>query len=106
MNIFRNFKNKCLAKPPSAQKGEINHTPIDRFTLVHFIIGLAYGLLGLGFWIVLFLAVVWEIIENPLKANFQSAFPRGTADTLQNAVVDCIAVVLGWALVSHMVNVA
>lgn len=103
---FNKYKDKFLLKPPPSKIGEINYSFIDRFTLVHLIIGIVYGLLELNFWMMIFLAIAWELIENPLKANFSFAFPRGTADRLQNAVFDCIAVVLGWALAVYLVNMS
>ncbi len=93
------FKNKLPWKPTPAKTGEINYHMFDRFTLIHFMIGCAYGFMGLEFWLVLCLAIVWELIEDPLKFYFPRIFPHGTSDTIQNAVCDCIAVSLGWALI-------
>ncbi len=95
-------KRRIKLKPPPAKSGEINHSFIDRFTLVHFMIGVAYSLLGLDGWTVIILSVVWEIVENPLKATFPFIFPHGTADTLRNAVGDCLAVFLGWLSVGAL----
>ena len=97
--MLRKITKYFTLKPPLALKGEINYTATDRFTAVHFSIGLLYGLLGLRFGVVLFLSIAWELIENPLKANFPRIFPRGTADTFQNAFFDCIAVILGWTTI-------
>jgi uncharacterized metal-binding protein len=88
-------------KPEPAEAGEINQVFFDRFTIAHFLIGCAYGWLQLGFWLTLFLAVVWELIENPLKVALPKMFPRGTADSLRNMVSDTIAVLTGWYLVTH-----
>ena len=96
------FLKKLFLKPPPAKKDEVNYPLIDRFTLVHFIIGVGYGLLGLGFGWTLFLAIAWELIENPLKVHLPFIFPHGTADTLQNSVGDSLAVILGWALIHFM----
>lgn len=100
--MIKKFK-KYLQKPPLAKEGEINHVAIDRFTFVHFFIGIAYGLLGFEFWLAFLLALAWEIIENPLKFNFPVVFPRGTADTIQNAIFDIAAVMLGWALIVRFI---
>ncbi len=90
------IRKTFLPKPPLAKKGEINYPFIDRFTFVHFMIGVGYGSLGLGFGLVVLLALAWELLENPLKAYFPFIFPHGTADTLQNSVGDSLAVILGW----------
>ena len=89
---------KWFQDPPAAKPGEINHTLFDRFTLVHFAIGVAYGLLGLGLWSTLALAIVWELIENPMKFHLPLIFPHGTKDTLQNSTGDSLAVMAGWFL--------
>lgn len=87
-----------MIKPSPAKKGEINYPFIDRFTFVHFMIGFGYGLIGFNFWVVFFLAIFWELIENPLKAHLSFIFPHATKDTLQNSVGDSLAVILGWII--------
>lgn len=67
-------------------------------------IGVCYGWLGLRFLPVILLALAWELIENPLKAYLPFIFPHGTADTLQNALGDCLAVFSGWAVWNYFVN--
>lgn len=82
--------------PPPAKKGEVNYSLVDRFTLAHAAIGVAYGAMGLGFPLVLILAVGWEVVENPLKAYLPRLFPGGTADTFANIIGDVVAVICGW----------
>lgn len=90
------FKKIFFPDLPVAKKGEVNYPFIDRFTLAHCMIGFAYGWFELGLVMVIFLAVFWEFVENPLKARLPFIFPHATADTLQNAVGDTLAVLLGW----------
>lgn len=85
--------------PPLSKPGEVNHDFVDRFTLVHAVIGLAYALAGFGFVSVLVLTVAWELVENPLKACLPRLFPNATADTLRNAVGDVLASLAAWGLV-------
>jgi|GEM_PF-2357160 len=92
------WMHEILRKPPPAQPGEVNYSLIDRFTLAHFGIGFAYCVLGFGFGITVFLAVAWEILENPLKVHLRFLFPHATADTTQNILGDTIAVLLGWVV--------
>ncbi|HEX4924333.1 MAG TPA: hypothetical protein VFV50_09610 [Bdellovibrionales bacterium] len=92
--------------PPPAQKGHVNYHWFDRFTLVHFAIGAAYGALGLSSFWALFLAVAWETAENPMKAYFPYIFPNATADTWKNLVGDILAVMTGWFLASQIVALA
>ncbi|HUR26967.1 MAG TPA: hypothetical protein VM509_02165 [Planctomycetota bacterium] len=84
--------------PRPARPGEVNYHFVDRFTLVHASIGVAYALLGLGFAATVVLAIGWELVENPMKAYLPRLFPHASKDTLRNAVGDTIAVVAGWAL--------
>lgn len=99
MNILT---KKLLSKPVPAKKGEINYALVDRFTFVHFMIGCFYGILGLSFLLTITLSIVWELLENPLKANFPALFPHATADTLQNSIGDCTAVILGWSTIYYL----
>lgn len=88
--------------PPPSNPGEVNHSTVDRFTLVHASIGVGYGLLGWEILWVLVLAFGWEIVENPLKAYLPRVFPHATRDTLRNAVGDIVAVLTGWAIVTFL----
>ncbi|MEZ4846746.1 MAG: hypothetical protein R2877_07390 [Bdellovibrionota bacterium] len=72
---MKNFIKKFRHKPVAAKPGEINYVIFDRFTLVHFLIGCVYAYCRLKFWAVLALAIIWELVENPLKAAFPSLFP-------------------------------
>lgn len=88
-------------KPRPAKPGEINYPVFDRFTLAHLAIGVFYGLLGLNAWVSLILAVLWEIIENPLKYYFPQVFPNATADSARNSISDTVAVMSGWAAITY-----
>lgn len=89
-----------MRMPPPARPGEVNHAFVDRFTFVHFGIGMAYELLGFTLELALLLALAWEILENPLKAYASFLFPHATADTLANSLGDMLAVCAGWLLLS------
>jgi hypothetical protein len=86
-----------MGSPPPAKPGEVNYSTVDRFTLVHAGIGVAYELLGLSFLPTLLLAVAWELIENPFKAYLPWIFPHATHDTLRNSIGDSVALMIGWA---------
>lgn len=92
-------------KVKAAKPGEVNYSLIDRFTFAHLIIGVTYYLIGFDLLWVLVFAIVWELIENPLKLHLTFIFPHATADTYGNAIFDTIAVVLGWCLVYILINV-
>jgi hypothetical protein len=87
-----------MRSPPPAKPGEINYATVDRFTLVHAGIGVAYELLGLSFLLALVLAIAWELIENPLKAYLPWVFPHATHDTLRNSIGDSVALMISWAV--------
>ncbi len=86
-------------KPRPAGPGEINYAWIDPFTFLHFGIGMLYGFLGAGPWLSFGLAVLWEIVENPLKVYCRFLFPEPTADSLRNQIGDVLALMLGWVSV-------
>lgn len=92
------------AKPPPAQQGGVNYSLLDRFTFVHFVIGVGYGFLGFRFELALVLAFVWELLENSLKYYLPFIFPHSTADTLRNSIGDFLAVMLGWALSRYFIT--
>ena len=89
-----------LRRPPPAEPGEVNYHFADRFTLVHFGIGLAYGAVPLSFGWVLALAIGWEAVEDQLKAWVPRMFPHATADTWRNSLGDVLAVMGGWTLLT------
>ena len=91
-----------LRWPPAAKPGEINYSFFDRFTFVHFGVGVIYALLHLSFGLSVALAMTWEAVENPLKAYVPKIFPHATADTWQNSLGDCLAVALGWILANAL----
>ncbi len=81
-----------------ALPGEINGDAFDRFTLAHLGWGAALGALGLSFPLTVAIGVAWEFVEDPLKDQFSGLFPNATHDSTENAVVDVLAVMLGWQL--------
>jgi hypothetical protein len=91
-------KRKFAGMPPPARKGEVNYSWFDRFTFIHFGIGVAYAVFGLSAGAALGLAILWEVVENPLKANVPFIFPHATADTWKNMAGDILAVLSGWLL--------
>lgn len=84
--------------PPKAKPGEVNHSFVDRFTLAHACIGMAYGWMELEALAAFALAIAWELAENPLKAHLPALFPHASQDTWRNAVGDVGAVMCGWAI--------
>jgi hypothetical protein len=83
-----------------ALPGEINGDAIDRFTLAHFGVGVALGLLGAPTWVAAGWAVGWEIVEDRLKDALPRLFPNATHDTKENALTDAAAVLLGFGAVA------
>jgi hypothetical protein len=82
----------------TAQPGEINYAPLDRYSLAHLFIGVTAGLAGLGFGQTLGIAVGWELVEHVLKNLVPSLFAYPTQDTLANSVGDVLSTLLGWAV--------
>lgn len=93
----------ALRKPPLAKPGEVNYPMIDRFTFVHFAIGIFYAIIGVSFGWTFVFVVLWELVENPVKVYMSFLFPHATADTLQNSVCDILASLAGWLCVRWIV---
>jgi len=81
----------------TARPGEINYPPFDRYSPLHGLVGVAGGLIGLGFWPTLGIAVCWEIVEHIFKNLVPSVFAYPTQDTLANSVGDVLSALYGWA---------
>jgi hypothetical protein len=82
-----------------AADNEVNGAPLDRFTVGHAAVGVAYGAAGLSLLWTIALALAWELAERPMKAARPEWFPHPSDDTAQNAVVDVGAVIVGWLAV-------
>jgi len=75
---------------------DINHAPVDRYTLLHALIGLGLGAAGASGPVTAGVAVGWELIERELKESHPEMFPHPSQDTLENAALDAGAVMAGW----------
>ena len=82
----------------TAQPGEINYAPVDRYSLAHGLIGVAAGLAGFGFWTTFAIAVGWEVLEHFLKNLVPAIFAYPSQDTLVNSFGDVLSTLLGWAV--------
>lgn len=86
----------------TAQPGEINYYPFDRFTLGHIAVGLGLSAVGMPFWGAALFGVGWEIAERPLRVRgfLQMLAPQSYLgqDTAENALWDSLAVMGGWWL--------
>lgn len=99
-----NYFNKKYKPLPKSRPGEINYNFFDIYTIAHFLIGIIYGSIQLSFFIAIVLAIAWELIENPLKTYFPILFPHATADTWKNSLGDIMAVLMGWWIVTSLIN--
>jgi hypothetical protein len=82
----------------TAVPGEINYAPLDRYSLLHGLVGVAAGLMGLGFWQTFAIAVGWEVVEHVLKNIVPALFAYPTQDTLVNSIGDVLSAMVGWSL--------
>jgi hypothetical protein len=82
----------------TAGPGEINYAPLDRYSLFHGLVGVAAGLIGLGFWQTFAIAVAWEVVEHILKNIVPSLFAYPSQDTLVNSIGDVLSCMVGWSL--------
>lgn len=91
-----------MRHPQPARPGDINWPLVDRFTFVHFTLGVLYAYLDFNFFTSFMLAIFWEVLENSLKAYVPMLFPHATADTWRNSLGDILAVCLGWILFAFL----
>jgi hypothetical protein len=71
----------------------------DRFSFAHFFVGLLLGLTPLSYQEIFVIAVVWEVVEYPLKKALPGWFPAPSHDSLRNSIGDVIAWMAGAFLV-------
>lgn len=70
---------------------------VDRWTSGHAAMGVLYGsVTKMPWWLVLGLAIGWEVIENPLKDRYPDFFPDAKHDSIPNAIGDTAAVMFGF----------
>lgn len=92
----------------TAQPGRFGAMPegplpiADRFTIGHGMVGFLLGLAQVPWWLVLGQAVVWDIVENPLKRALPQVFPDARPDTLPHVLVDISACMAGFGLTKLM----
>jgi hypothetical protein len=91
-----------MAAQRTALPGEINYPPFDRYSMFHGLVGIAAGLIGLGFWPTLGIAVAWELVEHVLKNVVPAVFAFPSQDTLANSVGDVLSTLFGWALATAL----
>ena len=60
----------------------------DRWTVAHALVGVAYGAAGLDAAEALILAVLWEVVENPMKDRLPALFPEAQHDAPANVAGD------------------
>jgi len=77
---------------------------VDQFTILHFLSGIIWYI---GFrsmpmlnniFVVLIVAIGWEIVEPMAKDWNPDIFPNPSKDSTKNKVFDVAAMVGGWAL--------
>jgi hypothetical protein len=76
----------------------VNKSALDRFSFVHFGAGFAIGKTAVSAEAAAAGAVVFELLENPAKVQFPSAFPNSSPDTAQNSLADVAVFLAGFWL--------
>jgi hypothetical protein len=87
----------------------VNRDAIDQFTALHVLSGfvLYFLLKAAGWnngWLVLGLAIAWEIFEPMAKEFAPDVFPNPTPDSTINKTWDVIAVMVGWLIAGWISN--
>ena len=79
------------------KKYDVDTSPVDAWTVVHFGAGLAAGLVGFPLLLTLAAAMFWEAAENWRRPALTSeAFPHWTPEVNTNVLIDVVAAVGGW----------
>lgn len=73
---------------------EIDKSPVDPWTAVHFAVGFIAGEIGVPWWAAIGIAIVWEIVENWNRPD--ETIPWMSPDSNANAIIDVVAVAVGW----------
>jgi hypothetical protein len=86
---------------------EVDTKPVDGWTIVHFGVGVAAGVVGLPMLITLAVALFWEAFEN-WRRPYRTLdwVPDWTPEVNTNILIDIVAALGGWgfgaALASRM----
>ena len=82
----------------------VNRDAIDRFTLLHLLVGFAWFFVFRpipmlnSIWVVLIVSIGWELAEPLAKEWNPDVFPNPSKDSTKNKVWDVIAMVGGWLI--------
>lgn len=76
----------------------MNQWCIDAMSLAHLGVGIGFGLFRVRLWVLLAVAVGWEVAEHVLKIRWPQAFLFPSQDSLANAAGDVLCAALGWKL--------
>ena len=84
----------------ATEKAEQNRAAVDPWTIVHFALGLASGLVNAPLRVTLSLAVLYEVAEYALESREvgQELFDTSGPEAIQNAAVDVAVFTVGHEL--------
>lgn len=83
-------------------RNTFDQTPIDRYDLGHYSIGILLGLARVPWWAALGIAVGWELAEDRIKDAVPQLFPRPIDDTFANSALDVAFWMAGWATIKML----
>jgi len=79
-------------------ENDINIRAADRYSFLHFGAGIVASKLNIPPLTALTLAILFEIIEPPLKLTFPNYFPHPVADSTINKLTDIGFFMIGFSL--------
>lgn len=84
----------------ATQKSEQNEAAFDPWSVVHFSMGLAFGLMGWGFVPSMGVAVAYDAAEQVFERSEagQSFFNTSGPESISNIAADVALFGVGWAL--------
>jgi len=80
----------------------MNHWFVDGMSLIHLVIGIGLGLFRVRLWLMLAVAITWEVAEHVLKIHRPAMFVFPTQDSLMNALGDILFAAVGWMLAGRI----
>ncbi len=90
-------KKRLSSQALHGLSGPANQDAIDRYTIGHVALGTMLGLASVPWWVTLGQAVLWELVETPLKRRLPQVFPVATPDSFANSFFDVAGCMAGWA---------
>lgn len=76
-----------------------NESAVDKWSIGHILIGVAFGLLNLTFLIALIITILWELFEIPLERRWaRGSWLTKHPESNRNRLADILFNMIGWCI--------